>query len=214
VSVVRFSQAALRRLLSRPSVAVVCIATSFAASIGAAAPAQAALFGPTCSPGNLSQPFLPWGDSSYYSLIPGADFEGSLSAWTLSGGAHTVAGSEPYKATGSVGRYSLYLPAGASAQTPFVCVNAAYPAFRFFARNEGLISTLVVQVVYKTSLGPVTASLGTVLASTTWQPTLRMLTDSIVGGVLSGGTGQVAFRVSALTGSSRIDDLFLDPRMH
>jgi hypothetical protein len=46
-----------------------------------------------------------------------------------------------------------------------------------------------------------------------WQPTLPILTGSAVGGALSGGTGQVALRTTALTGSSRIDDVFLDPRM-
>jgi hypothetical protein len=31
--------------------------------------------------------------------------------------------------------------------------------------------------------------------------------------VLNGGTGQVALRFIALTGRSRIDDVFIDPRM-
>jgi hypothetical protein len=161
----------------------------------------------------LSQPFTRWGDSNYYELVGGGDFEGSLSGWTLSGGAQRVVGSEPYGATGSVGAYSLALPAGASAQSPYTCVNISYPSFRFFARNSGLASTVLVQVVYKTALGSIVLPVGVVALSREWQPTLPILTGSAVGGALSGGTGQVALRITALTGSSSVDDVFLDPRM-
>jgi hypothetical protein len=178
------------------------------------APAQAALISTgACNEASLSQPFLRWGDSSSYELVPGGDFEGSLSGWTLSGGAQRVAGSEPYGATGSVGAYSMALPAGASAQSPFTCVDAGYPTFRFFARNDSLTSTVIVQVVYKTLLGSVALPLGVVALSGEWQPTLPMLTGSVVAGVLSGGTAQAALRFTALTGSSEIDDVFVDPRM-
>jgi hypothetical protein len=180
-----------------------------------AAPAQAALISTSaCNEASLSQPFAKWGDTSSYELVPGGDFEGSLASWKLSGGAARVPGSEPYGATGSVGQYSLSLPAGASAQSPYTCVDAAYPTFRFFARNESLLSTVVVQVVYKTLLGEVALPLGAVALSREWEPTLPMLTGSVVTGLLSGGTAQVSLRFTALTGSSRIDDVFVDPRMH
>jgi hypothetical protein len=179
-----------------------------------AAPAQAALISTgACNEASLSQPFLRWGDSSYYELVPGGNFEGSLSGWTLSGGAERVAGSEPYGVTGSVGSYSMALPTGASAQSPFTCVDAGYPTFRFFARNDSLGSTVLVQVVYKTVLGTVALPLGVVALNGDWQPTLPMLTGSVVTGLLSGGTAQAALRFTALTGSSEIDDVFVDPRM-
>jgi hypothetical protein len=179
-----------------------------------AAPAGATLLSTgACNEATLTQPFARWGDSSTYELVPGGDFEGSLSGWTLGGGATRVAGSEPFGATGRVGADSLALAAGASAQSPYVCVNASYPTFRLFARNGGLLSTMLVQVVYKTVLGPVALPLGTVALSGAWQPTLPMLTGSVVGGLLSGGTAQAALRFTALTGSSRIDDVFVDPRM-
>jgi len=72
---------------------------------------------------------------------------------------------------------------------------------------------VLVQVVYKTLLGTTTASLGVVTPSPSWRPTLPVLTNSIVGGVLNGGSGQVALRFTALAGRSRIDDVFTDPRM-
>jgi hypothetical protein len=71
----------------------------------------------------------------------------------------------------------------------------------------------LVQVVYKTVLGTTTASLGIATLSPAWHATLPMLTNSILGGVLNGGTGQVALRFIAIAGPSRIDDVFLDPRM-
>jgi hypothetical protein len=40
-----------------------------------------------------------------------------------------------------------------------------------------------------------------------------MLTLAAVPGLLTGGTSQVALRFTALTGSSQIDDVFVDPRM-
>lgn len=206
-----------QRWLSRHASLTVALASACAGvalTALSAAPAGAALISTgACNEAALTQPFARWGDSSTYELAPGGSFEGSLSGWTLSGGAARATGSEPYGVTGSVGAYSLVLPTGASAQSPWVCVNTSYPTFRFFARNGGLLSTVVAQVVYKTALGPVALPLGTVALSGTWQPTLPMLTGSVVGGLLSGGTAQAALRFTALTGSSRIDDVFVDPRM-
>lgn len=198
-----------------PGLAVAFTLVALLLGCFSAAPASAALVSTAaCNEASLSQPFLRWGDSSSYELMPGGDFEGSLAGWSLSGGAQRVAGSEPYGATGAVGSYSLELPAGASAQSPFTCVNAAYPSFRFFARNGSLLASVLVQVVYETPLGAVALPLGAVALSGTWKPTLPMLTGSVVLGALSDGTAQAALRFTALAGSSQIDDVFVDPRMH
>ena len=201
----------------RPLPALGSVALS-AAALGLSslpvASAQAALVSTgACNEAALSQPFARWGDTNSYELVPQGNFEGSLSQWTLSGKAARAPESEPYGVTGEAGHYSLALPAGASAQSPYTCVNASYPSFRFFARNGSLLSTVLVQVVYKTALGPVALPLGAVALSSSWQPTLPMLTGSVVGGLLSGGTAQVALRFTALTGESRIDDIYIDPRM-
>src|ERR1700694_3771276 len=136
------------------------------------APAGAALINSgTCPATTLSQPFAAWGDSSSYELVPGGSFEGSLAGWSLTGGATRTTGSEPYGATGTVGQSSLLLPAGASAQSPPVCVDASNPTFRFFVRNNSLLSSVVVQVVYPTLLGPVALPLGAAALSPTWKPT-------------------------------------------
>lgn len=183
-----------------------------------AASAKAALISTdACDNATLTQPFAQFNDSSNYKLVPGGNFEGSLSGWTLSGGARLVTGSEPFGATGNVGNESMSLPAGASVQSPYTCVDAAYPAFRFFGRNNGLLSIVAVSIVYKEPLlGPVAVPIGTVALSGNWAPSARMLTLSavqgIVSGLLTGKTPQVALRFTALTGSSQIDDVFVDPK--
>jgi hypothetical protein len=171
-----------------------------------------------CDNAPLTQPFAQFGDSNQYKLIPGGDFEGSLSGWSLSHGATRVAGSAPSAATGVVGQSSLYLPAGASVQTPYTCVDAAYPEFRFFGRNNGLLSILAVSIVYKEPLlGAVAVPVGTVALTGSWAPSARMLTLSavqgIVNGLLTGKTPQVALRFTAVTGSSQIDDVYIDPHV-
>jgi hypothetical protein len=169
-----------------------------------------------CDNASLTQPFAQWGDSNYYKLVPGGDFEGSLSRWTFTGGAHLVGGSEPFGVTDAVGKSSVYLPAGGTVQSPYTCVDAAYPTFRFFGRNNGLLSTVAVSIVYNEPLlGPVAVPVGVVALSGAWSPSAQMLTLSVVqgavNGLLTGQTPQVALRFTALTGSSQIDDVFIDP---
>jgi hypothetical protein len=103
-------------------------------------------------------------------------------------------------------------------QSPYTCVDFAYPTFRFFGVNHGLLSTVAVSIVYKEPLlGPVAVPVGVVALNGTWAPSLQMLTASavqgVVNGLLIGTTPQVALRFTALTGSSQIDDVFIDPHM-
>jgi hypothetical protein len=170
----------------------------------------------TCDNATLTQPFLQFSDSNQYKLVPGGSFESGLSGWTVTGGARLLAGSEPFGATGTVGKYSAYLPAGASVQSPYTCVDAAYPMFRFFGRNNGLLSIVAVSIVYKEPLlGAVAVPIGTVALTGSWAPSSQMLTlaavQGLVNGLLTGKTPQVALRFTAVTGSSQIDDVFIDP---
>jgi hypothetical protein len=169
-----------------------------------------------CDNATLTQPFLKWGDSNSYKLVPGGDFEGSMAGWTLTGGAAVRSGSDPFGATGSVGRSSLYLPPGGSAQSPLTCVDFAYPTFRFLAKNNSLLSTVLVSIVYKEPLlGPVTLPIGPVILSPKWGPSLPMLTasalQSVVNDLFAQGTPQVALKFTSVIGSSEIDDVFVDP---
>ena len=43
---------------------------------------------------------------------------------------------------------------------------------------------------------------------------VQFFIEVLVGGLLSGGTAQVALRFSSLIGDSQVDDIFIDPRMN
>jgi hypothetical protein len=201
-----------RALRRREGLAALLALALSGLSLGVLSPSARAA--QACKELSLSQPFLKWGDAHYYELATGGDFEKGLTGWSLSGGAKVVTASESYGASGTVGKYSLALPAGATAQSPYVCVEANYPTFRFFARNEGSSSNVAVEVLYKNTLlsgGVPSGSAGT---SASWAPTAAMQTGAVIGGLLSGGTSaQMALRFRAVGAAARIDDVFIDPRM-
>jgi hypothetical protein len=155
-----------------------------------------------CTNSALSQPFAPWGDPASYELAPGGDFE--QPGWTLAGGAKRVSGSETYKATGTLGQWSLSLPAGSSAESPPICVDAAYPSARFFIAGSGLVAVTIVD-------GILQIPAGVAIAGGSWEPSPVMLTSSAITGLLAGGTAQVELRITALLGNPRVDDVFVDP---
>jgi hypothetical protein len=155
-----------------------------------------------CNLSPLSQPFAPWLDPASYELAPGGDFESS--SWSLSGGAARVPGSESFAATGTHGSWSLSLPAGASAQSPATCVDAAYPTIRFFTSGTGLVA---VSVVY----GAVTLPAGVTVAVGGWSPSLPAVTSSALVALTSDGSADVSLRFTTLLGNVRVDDVFVDP---
>jgi hypothetical protein len=158
-----------------------------------------------CNTSALSQPFVPWSDFADYELAPGGDFESS--SWALSGRATLVGRSEPYAATGTLGSSSLSLPAGSFAQSPPTCVDAAYPAIRFFIAGRGLVEVNVVD-------GGLIIPAGVAVAGGAWSPSPVMLTLSAVLGALSGGTAKVSLSFTSLAGDPQIDDVFIDPYCH
>jgi hypothetical protein len=196
------------------SLAGILAAVSSTALLGgpSVAAAQSASSG-TCPTPVVSQPFLKWSDSNSYGLVPGGDFEGTPSEWTLSGGAKRAAGSESYAATGALGSWSLALPAGASAQTPFLCVGATEQTFRLFARGEGSAAVVLPQVVYQTPFGNIAIPVSVIVPKRSWEPTAILSTGAPLATAIAGGTVQMALRFTSLVGSSHIDDVFLDPRM-
>ena len=174
-----------------------------AVAAGPAAAAQTDLAGAqTCPSPAVSQAFAPWGDSSWYTLAPGGDFESP--AWSLENGAQIVSGSEPFAATGTLGSSSVSLPAGSSAQSPSTCVTAADPTMRFFTAGSGIV---LVQVVY----GRWTIPVGAINAGGQWAPSRVLQTGSAIWGALSGGSAQISLRFTALSGDPQIDDVFIDP---
>src|SRR5215213_8167061 len=194
-----------------------CAVLAVACGAVPAAPAGAALVETSpCDGAELSQPFARWGDPASYKLAPGGDVEGSLSGWTLAGGAKRLAGSEPFAATGALGASSLSIPAGGSVTTAATCVNAAYPSFRFFAKSSGgllgLLPVMTVELVYRDGLlGLVSVPIGTVVPGSSWKPSPVMLSLSAVGAAVAGGEAPLALRFTSVSGTWQVDDVFVDP---
>jgi hypothetical protein len=158
----------------------------------------------SCDGATLTQPFAPWLDRDYYKLAPGGD--GSLTGWSLSGGAQQVSGGEPWNVSGSAYN-SLSVPAGGTAVSPTTCVDAAYPTFRFFDVTGTPGSSAAVSVVFNGLTIPV----GVVTAGARWSPTLPMTTLSAIPGLMNGGSANIQLQFTGLTGSVQVDDIYVDP---
>jgi hypothetical protein len=186
-----------------------------------ATPAVAATATPTVSTAAgcttpTSQAFLFANDKKDYVLAPGGNVEGSLSGWSLTGGATTVAGSAPAVTGARVGTKSLLIPSGGSVTSAPMCVAAHSPFFRFQARNTGFGGALKVEVLYLD--GPKFTGereVGYVTAGSTWQPTQRLSLSQGIMGVNGSSTSQatVAFRFTPVGAGARwqVDDVYVDP---
>ncbi len=205
----------MKGLISRSTRALGVVAAGLGLIALPGAPAHAAVISTdACDNAALTQPFQAWGDSELYKPAPGGFFQAGQAGWTLGGGASIVAGGEPWNVSHSAAPASLRLTSGASAQSPFTCVDAAYPTFRFFGRTAGPASAVLVSVVYdEPLLGQVAVPVGVDALSSAWAPSAPMLTASAVTAALADGTTGVALRFTELTGTSQIDDVYVDPRM-
>jgi len=168
-----------------------------------------------CADPELSQPYKPWGDKSYYKPVDGGDFERGTDGWTLSGGAKVVAGDASDRIGGAGESRSLQLPAGSSATTPPVCVGLNEPTLRYFARkNSGLLSTLTVSVQVQLELGGLwlTLPIGVDLGGS-WHPSAPHLVVANLLPLLPPDRTAVRFKFAPLLGGSwQIDDVYVDPR--
>jgi hypothetical protein len=201
-----------RRVVSRSLAGALAALTLTAGTAVFTASANAAQS--ACGSGTLSTPFSKWGDNNLYTLIPGGSFEAHETAWTLTGGANVASGSEPFAATGTLGASSLAIPAGGWARSPFVCVTPEDRTFRFFDRGEKTTGTLVASVIYKTPVGLVSVQVGKVTGSSSWAPSQILHTGAAAATAILGGDVNVAFQFTSTSGTSRVDDVFLDPRHH
>jgi hypothetical protein len=130
----------------------------------------------------------------------------------LAGGAEVTAGNEPFYVRSAADRYSLTLPAGSSATTPAMCVDADEPTLRLLAGAPGnLLSVLRVDALV-TTLG-VTTTLPVGVAPGAlpgWSPTLPMVFAVSLDQLLTGSTVRFRFRPQVV-GTWRIDDVYVDP---
>jgi hypothetical protein len=150
-------------------------------------------------------------------LAPNGDVESGAAGWSLDGGAAVVAGNESFYVRDAHDTRSLSLPAGSTATTSGMCVDAASPDLRFFVRNTGsLLSTLKVEVLYTDALEQSRAlTVAVLVAGSTWQPTLPIpvLANLTAPPLVTDGTTSVAFRFTpqGSWGNWKIDDVYVDP---
>jgi hypothetical protein len=200
---------------------IVLVGAISALSVGAvAAPASQAsllsLLPGSCGNQPASQPFAPWGDYNYYTLVPGGTFVPGSVPWLLAHGATVSPDSGTLVVNGVRDTQSLKLPAGSSATSPANCTSIYHPTMRAFVRNTGSpTSRLKIQALYPGLLGGVqTATLGYVTGSSSWQPTpaLTLLVTNLLSTVSLDET-TIAFRFMPAdsTGNWSVDDVYLDP---
>jgi hypothetical protein len=183
------------------------VAATTATLVVGVAPASAGL-GIAC-PNPTSIPFAPWADYANYAFVPDGGFESGASGWTLAGGASVRGGNEPFYVHSGSDLRSLSLPAGSSATTPTMCIGLLSTKMRFVAAG-GSGAKVKVQIIYRGLLSSVLGILdgGTIDTSGAWEPSPQM---TMLGGLLPLLTQGVQFRFVAVTGSSTLDDVYLDP---
>jgi hypothetical protein len=97
-----------------------------------------------CPGQTFAQSFGALGDSNYYTLVEGSEFNGGSEGWELTNGAAVVEGTRPDGSTGGV----LDLPSGAVAVSPPVCVTLQYPTARAWVQSVQGGGDVTVGVFY------------------------------------------------------------------
>ena len=195
------------RSVLRPITALVALACLLNAGV-----AQAA-----CPNVMSRQVFSGFGDSSWYSAVPGGTFEAGTPAWTHSG-TQVVTGNEPYYVNAPNDRLALGVPTKTSALSPYFCVGMEHPTLRLFARKPaGSGGVLKVEILYPNGSSTNVKKAGMLEngkndAYADWK--LSPPLDLAIALPFSSSTQtmQVRLRVSADQGGDWVvDDVFYDP---
>jgi len=165
-----------------------------------------------------TEPFVPWADTGDYFLGPAADFEGSLTGWTVKGGAKIVSGNEKYYVNAPTDSHSLLLPKNATATSPSICVTLDTPDIRLFYENTGTANAqLTVNMTYTSNMGKastVAVAKITVPKGTGWTVTSPILFLANIQSILSSNNQTwVTFQFVA-NSNLQVDDFFVDPVKH
>ena len=121
----------LRRLGLGAAVALTAACAGAAPAL-ASTPSTTAIDASGCTAPVLSQPLIPFGDSNWYTMVPGETpdaFNGA--GWTLTGGASVKTTTLADGTTGQV----LDLPSGSRAVSPTFCVTSSYSTARAEVRD-------------------------------------------------------------------------------
>jgi hypothetical protein len=165
--------------------------------------------------GVVSQPFLQFGDSAYYTPVRGGSFSGPLGGWTLNTAA-VAAGGDPWNVADAPApdRRMLQISGGGEAVSPTFCLSNEFPTWRFFLQSVGSssASALNVWVQWTDAQGnsghvPVTALDGSSYGS--WSPSPVLVAGS---GLADGATVNAQLVFNAKPGDAwNVDDVYVDP---
>jgi hypothetical protein len=156
-----------------------------------------------CEARDVVSPFKRWHDGREYTL--GADFEDDLTDWTLDGGARAADGNERFDVGDEQDSGLLVLPAGAAATSPPICVSDHAAFGRMFTRaaKGGRLRVEVLAVE-----GDATRRVATLKArKRAWRLSRRL---ALTAPGDAGAASQVVLRFTALKGTWRVDDLYVD----
>lgn len=163
-----------------------------------------------CPGQTFAQTFEAFGDSNWYTLVEGSEFNGGAEGWELSGGAEVVEGVRPDGSIGGV----LSLPSGAVAVSPAVCVTLDYPKARTWVDAVDGDGGVAVELVYpEKPQGVVTGRLSD-HSENDWTLSRQFnVKPQMAGG--QEGVREVQFVYANNTKSSdfHVWGLFVDPRM-
>jgi hypothetical protein len=176
----------------------------------ASATASNADAGTAACPGQtFSQTFAAFGDSAWYTLVEGSEFNGGAEGWELSNGATVVEGVRPDGSVGGV----LELPSGAEAVSPPVCVTLDYPKARTWVDAVEGDGGVTVEVVYPEKPEGVATGRLRDKSESTWTLSRQFnVKPQVAGG--KEGVREVRFVYANNTpGSFHVWGLYVDPWM-
>jgi len=193
---------------------LVAAAALFVLGAGSASASLLPDDGAWCDDYTGSQVFLPWGDLASYTLAPGGDFENSGSHWTLIAASRDTSDNEPFHVGGDNDHSSLQINNGGTALSPAMCVGLGQPAARFFFKQTGGLpgATLQVDVLFDDASGTTQAqTIGVLGIAQQWRISPQLLTMANLLPTIGAGETAIAFRFTAIGGSFKIDDVYVDP---
>jgi hypothetical protein len=199
---------------SRPCLAFAMVVTLLAcaapAAVAGPSKAEKRKKGTPCEARDFARVFKPWHDRALYTVAPGGDFETLAEGWTLEG-ATVAADSSPFRLGAALGTSSLELPAGSSAVSPPICVERGFPSFRSVARSVSAERAVVkVQVLYGDGRRK---AAGRLKPGADWTPTRKLSLAQGRFKIRRGRSAQVQLRFAVTSGTARVDDVYVDPRM-
>jgi hypothetical protein len=172
---------------------------------------EAVVGAPALCPGQtFSQPFTALGDSSYYTLVPGSEFNNPSEGWQLIGGAKISSTTRPDGSSGSV----LDLPTGGIAISPPVCITLRYPTARVWTRAGENNDNVIVSVVYAKALTQ-PKSVGSIEGTQSeWQLSEAFEVQPELGGKTEEAREvRFVFAATSKGSDTQLYGLFVDPRM-